>query len=481
SPERGREKDSPDKKRPSSRPSSPDFTPVWPRHDKWGKSDVISFVIEGTLYEIPEKTLKRSSHFEKRLHPFLRTKEPIEVHGVKMVEMDNLLTVLEARAIDKEPDSLDIKQWSAVLHLATMWGFAHVRDYAINMFDTRFKDQDVFDRIDLARKCSVAKWLQPAYCRLCERPDSLSLVEAGRVGIPEFVVICRIRDEMNKSRNDASRARIETLADTVDKRLSGEKTGIKKWCKCKDCDKLEVKVYDGKKVCRQELGKLPASAVVKVADLVAKANELRAAFYIMRFSVVLALALASVVVSVPAPAPAPLDLSSIVSDATSIAGDVTSFASSIATDATSVAGDVTSIAASVFTTVESVGGSIFTVITSDGGSAFTLATSGAGVVTSFGGSIYTVATAGAASVASDVTSAAVSLATAATGEAGSVASYATSLASSVVSAASTALSTATSKSAGHINSPFALIQGTPVIAALLATVGGILAGAHLVL
>ncbi|KAF8511686.1 hypothetical protein JB92DRAFT_3143983 [Gautieria morchelliformis] len=73
-------------------------------------------------------------------------------------------------------------------------------------------------------------------------------------------------------------------------------------------------------------------------------------------------------------------IGSLTSDAASIESVATSFVESVASDATSVA-------AGIFETVTSVGGSLFTVVTSAGGEAFTLASSEAtaiaGDITSF--------------------------------------------------------------------------------------------------
>ncbi|KAG9022898.1 hypothetical protein FRB95_013998 [Tulasnella sp. JGI-2019a] len=246
---------------------------IWPRHEKWGKKAFLRLLVEGTLYEIPENTIEDSKRFQRNEHPFIRDVEyPIEVQDAMMWEMDALLMVLDARVVGTTRESLDIDQWSAVLHLATIWEFPALREHAIEVFDNRFHNQDALDRIELARRCDVAKWFQPAYRQLCERPESLSLDEAWRLGISQFVAISRIRDEL-------SQLRIATLVENVEKRLEGEVVSTKAWypnnvCKSRSLVTVTVSPYRGSKLCQEEATKLVVDPT-KVVEIVAQAEELQ--------------------------------------------------------------------------------------------------------------------------------------------------------------------------------------------------------------
>ncbi|KAG9030588.1 hypothetical protein FRB95_003787 [Tulasnella sp. JGI-2019a] len=246
---------------------------IWPCHEKWGRRAFVRLLVEGTLYEVPENILEDSKRFQRNEYPFIRDVEyPTEVGDALMWEMDSLLTILDARVVGPAHEYLNINQWSAVLRLATTWEFAALREHAIDVFDSRFNSQDPFDRIELARRCDVAKWFQPAYRQLCERSESLSLDEAERLGIPQFVVICRIREEL-------SRLRIATLVENVEKRLEREEMTAKAWypnrvCKSRSLVTVTVTPYRGTKLCQEEATKIVVDPT-KVVEIVAQAEELQ--------------------------------------------------------------------------------------------------------------------------------------------------------------------------------------------------------------
>ncbi|KAG9037989.1 hypothetical protein FRB95_003382 [Tulasnella sp. JGI-2019a] len=253
---------------------TPDQDQCWVRHSKWGRTAVISLVVQDTLYEVPERTLKQSIYFSDVLYAGRDTHLPLMLDDVTVFEMDSLLTVIDAPAIGNALEALKIDEWSAVLRLASKWGFTAVRQHAINIFDTRFYDQDPFSRLDLARKCQVSKWFPPAYRQLCERPDSLTLAEAQQLGLPQFVAICRIRD-------DLSRLRLEDVVSDVDGRLNTEEVSLESRCTnatCRQRVTIDGKPYAGMDLCRNEAQKVRVDLTNRVADMVADAVEFWVAF-----------------------------------------------------------------------------------------------------------------------------------------------------------------------------------------------------------
>lgn len=76
----------------------------------------------------------------------------------------------------------------------TMWHFDSPRNFIIEQIEAKFSQQDPVERIQLAEKCQVGRWIHPAYKILCERVESLSADEAGKLGIQRMVAICRIRE-----------------------------------------------------------------------------------------------------------------------------------------------------------------------------------------------------------------------------------------------------------------------------------------------
>ncbi|KAG8871470.1 hypothetical protein FRB98_000750 [Tulasnella sp. 332] len=244
-------------------------TPTWTRHHKWGRTNDISLIVQDTLYEVPAKLLEGSSYFTSEIEN--SGPGPMVLEGVTISEMDDLLFAIDAPAIGKTLGVLNLSAWSAILRLATKWGFTVVRDHAITVFDNQFHDQDALSRLDLARECGVAQWFQPVYRQLCERRESLSFAEAEKLGLPQFVAICRIRDEL-------SRLKLENMVRCVDVRLNQEEVSLNGRCDNSQC-RMKIKVsgkpYEGMDLCRWELEKGSADAATCVVDLVADAHELQ--------------------------------------------------------------------------------------------------------------------------------------------------------------------------------------------------------------
>ncbi|KAG8852256.1 hypothetical protein FRB96_008902 [Tulasnella sp. 330] len=250
--------------------------PTWAPHAKWGHVTVTSLIVEDTLYRVPQGILMQSTYFSDTLSgsDFGRfyPRSQLKLDDVTEFEMDSLLTVINAPAIGNTLSTLDSDQWAAVLRLSTKWGFAAVREHAINVFDTRFHDQETFARIDLARRCEVAKWFPPAYRQLCERHESLDLVEAEKLGLPQFVAICRIRDALG-------RARLEDVVRSVDGRLGEEEVSLNGRCTgCRMKVAVSGKPYEGMGFCREEMEKSLVNGTTHVADMVADAEELQVVF-----------------------------------------------------------------------------------------------------------------------------------------------------------------------------------------------------------
>ncbi|KAG8887039.1 hypothetical protein FRB98_000664 [Tulasnella sp. 332] len=118
---------------------------------------------------------------------------PIRLDLITTFEMDSLLTLLDARLMD-DPPLFTIDQWSAALHLATMWHFDAIRKYAIQQIESQYADQSPLDRIALACKCQVGQWLHPAYLALCNRAEPLTVEEGEKLGYPRLMAICRLRE-----------------------------------------------------------------------------------------------------------------------------------------------------------------------------------------------------------------------------------------------------------------------------------------------
>jgi len=243
-------------------------------HPSWNGNSNVTLEIGNTLFVVPTKLLQHSK-FSNRMG-FATHEETIIVCGdATVLEVENLLLVLDTPVFSDALDHLDMNQWEAVLALATKWDIAAVRDHAITVFDKRFQDQDPLLRLDLALKCKVPKWFQPAYRQLCERTTSLTVEEAERLGIRRYAAIIRIREELQ-------RQRFEALIKSIDDRLDSEQVHLQASYLSKGGDRRYTTAYGtpfkGKHICRDQADKLIVLWRLNLTEMINEAEELKAPF-----------------------------------------------------------------------------------------------------------------------------------------------------------------------------------------------------------
>lgn len=96
-------------------------------------------------------------------------------------------------------------EWSEALYFATQYNLPKARKYIIDTVDAAgsLPQDDPTAVIQLADRCKVnAPWLLPQYVAVCERNDTLSDDEAGRLTVQALIAVSRIREK---------RARLEAL------------------------------------------------------------------------------------------------------------------------------------------------------------------------------------------------------------------------------------------------------------------------------
>ncbi|KAG9000047.1 hypothetical protein FRB94_005676 [Tulasnella sp. JGI-2019a] len=242
-------------------------------HPKWSGASTITLKAESTLFIVPLRLLRCSERFKDTSTGLKEVEIPV-VCDATAFELESLLTVLDT------PDTRDlgVNQWEAVLHLATKWGFAATRDHAITVFDTQFKEQNPFSRLELALTCKVAKWFKPVYRQLCERTSSLTLDEAERLGIQRYVAITRIREEIH-------RRTILPLIESVDNRLACEQVHLeasypiasKKGSRRGHTTAYGTPFAD-KHICQDEAEKIIAQNRLDLGAILAEVEELQVPF-----------------------------------------------------------------------------------------------------------------------------------------------------------------------------------------------------------
>ncbi|KAG8905654.1 hypothetical protein FRB99_008495 [Tulasnella sp. 403] len=167
------------------------------------------FRVDNYVYSISRPVLLESNHFRTMLSNAIRgggsATDPIVLTEVSVFEMDNFVKVLEARGLEQGrrswagPPLFNYAEWRAALYPATVYEFNRVRDYIISLIDLE-QDVDPVERIELANKCRVWKWLHPAYITLCTRIEPISIEEGARLGLSVSVALCHVREQCLRAR-----------------------------------------------------------------------------------------------------------------------------------------------------------------------------------------------------------------------------------------------------------------------------------------
>ena len=81
-----------------------------------------------------------------------------------------------------------------VLKLAKKWDLAGLRDKAVQQSDTQIQLKDPIEKILLARKYNVVKWLKEAYTTLASREHVLTADEIDQIGWETFGRLMMVRE-----------------------------------------------------------------------------------------------------------------------------------------------------------------------------------------------------------------------------------------------------------------------------------------------
>ncbi|VDB95674.1 unnamed protein product [Peniophora sp. CBMAI 1063] len=91
--------------------------------------------------------------------------------------------------------SMSVSDWMSVLKLSTMWCLDELRARAIEGADTQVKAMpDVVEKILLARRYSVSRWLIDGYEALGKRSAYLSPDEQSKLGLETAVNLAELRE-----------------------------------------------------------------------------------------------------------------------------------------------------------------------------------------------------------------------------------------------------------------------------------------------
>ena len=85
-------------------------------------------------------------------------------------------------------------EWMDLLAIANTYGFTKVYRRAVHEIDDLEDTIDPVERILLAKRLKVNRWLAPAYAALCLRTDPITAFEAEKLGMYTFVALVAARE-----------------------------------------------------------------------------------------------------------------------------------------------------------------------------------------------------------------------------------------------------------------------------------------------
>ncbi|CDO73446.1 hypothetical protein BN946_scf185013.g81 [Trametes cinnabarina] len=114
---------------------------------------------------------------------------PVRLPEVQAVEFARLLSIFYPRDV-VNGDLSTLEDWASVLRITHLYDFEEHRKLAITHVEQL---AGPIDRIILAREYDIPAWLEPAYCALVIREESLTLEEGTRLGMADVILIARMR------------------------------------------------------------------------------------------------------------------------------------------------------------------------------------------------------------------------------------------------------------------------------------------------
>ncbi|CAE6439410.1 unnamed protein product [Rhizoctonia solani] len=163
---------------------------------------LIAVQIENTLFNVHRYQLIKSEVFSdmfKMLKPEGDEPEegssldnPIVIKGVAASDFAALLRVLYASLFSSHQPTPDAPLIVPAFRLANMFNFSELRAYLLPLAENSLGD---VDKIVFAREFNIKEWLVPAYTRLCQREERLSIEEARKFDVDGVLMISHVREQ----------------------------------------------------------------------------------------------------------------------------------------------------------------------------------------------------------------------------------------------------------------------------------------------
>ncbi|CAE7145560.1 unnamed protein product [Rhizoctonia solani] len=117
---------------------------------------------------------------------------PIVIEGVAASDFAALLKVLYASLFSSNQPTPEAPLIIPAFRLANLFNFSELRAHLLPLAEKSLGD---VDKIVFAREFNIKEWLVPAYTRLCQREERLSVEEARKLEVDSVLMISHVREQ----------------------------------------------------------------------------------------------------------------------------------------------------------------------------------------------------------------------------------------------------------------------------------------------
>ncbi|CAE7125079.1 unnamed protein product [Rhizoctonia solani] len=122
-------------------------------------------------------------------------KNPIVIEGVSASDFAALLRVLYASHFSSNQPAPEAPLIIPAFRLANMFNFSELRAFLLPLAEKSLGD---VDKIVFAREFNIKEWLAPAFVRLCQREERLTVEEARKLEVDSVLMISHMREQFRE-------------------------------------------------------------------------------------------------------------------------------------------------------------------------------------------------------------------------------------------------------------------------------------------
>ncbi|CUA69687.1 hypothetical protein RSOLAG22IIIB_14082 [Rhizoctonia solani] len=171
---------------------------------------LIAIQIENTMFNVHKYQLAKSEVFSDMFklpkpegdepEEGSSPKHPTVIEGVSASDFAALLRVLYASHFSSNQPAPEASLIIPAFRLANMFDFSELRAFLLPLAENSLGD---VDKIVFAREFDVKEWLAPAFIRLCQREERLSVEEARKLQVDSVLMISHMWEQF-RGRNSTA-------------------------------------------------------------------------------------------------------------------------------------------------------------------------------------------------------------------------------------------------------------------------------------